>query len=231
MAPPRARAGHRSLAVAALGGALGGGRPALLRPLLPAAPPAAVPDQRRRARPACASASSRARSRSRSPPRRDSPSSASSPGRGATSRSTNGVSQYLERHLRKADSRLRVGPRARDLLGVGCAAGHPVPVDGFVNGNWGGRPPGDRRSDVPTPGARQMLMERPPVPPTAVHPRHDPGRVPRLAVPPDEFDPRAPAVRRPRLPVRPQDRRDRGLRAPRPRAGHGARRRRTARAR
>ena len=30
--------------------------------------------------------------------------------------------------------------------------------DGFVNGNWGGRPPGDTTSDSPTPGARQMLM-------------------------------------------------------------------------
>src|SRR4029079_5875543 len=31
--------------------------------------------------------------------------------------------------------------------------------DGFVNGNWGGRPAGDASSDSPTPGARPMMMQ------------------------------------------------------------------------
>ena len=144
--------GHRPLAVAAVGGALGGGRPALLRPLLPAAAPAAVPDQRRRARPSAPTASPRARWRSRSPPRRGSRSWASWPGPWGDEPKYERVSQYLERHLRKTDRVFVWGHEPEIYWASGALPGTRFLSDGFVNGNWGGRPPGDTSSDVPDAG-------------------------------------------------------------------------------
>ena len=68
------------------------------------------------------------------------------------------VSAYLERHLHESDRVFVWGHEPEIYWASGALPGTRFLSDGFVNGNWGGRPPGDRSSDVPTPGARQMLM-------------------------------------------------------------------------
>jgi hypothetical protein len=69
------------------------------------------------------------------------------------------VSQYLERHLRTTDRVFVWGHEPEIYWASGALPGTRFLSDGFVNGNWGGRPPGDASSDVPTPGARKMLMD------------------------------------------------------------------------
>jgi MFS family permease len=69
------------------------------------------------------------------------------------------VSRYLEDHLRRTDRVFVWGHEPEIYWASGALPGTRFLSDGFVNGNWGGRPPGDRSSDVPTPGARQMLMQ------------------------------------------------------------------------
>lgn len=68
------------------------------------------------------------------------------------------VSLYLEHHLRKTDRVFVWGHEPEIYWASGALPGTRFLSDGFVNGNWGGRPPGDTSSDVPTPGAREMLM-------------------------------------------------------------------------
>jgi len=68
------------------------------------------------------------------------------------------VSEYLERRLRPSDRVFVWGHEPEIYWASGALPGTRFLSDGFVNGNWGGRPPGDRSSDVPTPGARKMLM-------------------------------------------------------------------------
>jgi 4-amino-4-deoxy-L-arabinose transferase-like glycosyltransferase len=69
------------------------------------------------------------------------------------------VSQYLERHLRTTDRVFVWGHEPEIYWASGALPGTRFLSDGFVNGNWGGRPPGDTSSDSPTPGAREMLMD------------------------------------------------------------------------
>jgi hypothetical protein len=69
------------------------------------------------------------------------------------------VSEYLERHLSKTDRVFVWGHEPEIYWASGALPGTRFLSDGFVNGNWGGRPPGDTSADSPTPGARQMMMQ------------------------------------------------------------------------
>src|SRR4029079_10527723 len=69
------------------------------------------------------------------------------------------VSEHLERHMSKTDRVFVWGHEPEIYWASGALPGTRFLSDGFVNGNWGGRPPGDRSRDVPTPVARQMLMD------------------------------------------------------------------------
>ncbi len=69
------------------------------------------------------------------------------------------VSKYLEDHLRPHDRVFVWGHTPEVYWASGALPGTRFLSDGFVNGDWGGRPPGDTSADVPTPGARAMLME------------------------------------------------------------------------
>ncbi|MGZ6885974.1 MAG: ArnT family glycosyltransferase [Acidimicrobiia bacterium] len=68
------------------------------------------------------------------------------------------VSKYLETHLHQRDRVFVWGHTPEIYWASGALPGTRFLSDGFVNGDWGGRPPGDTSTDAPTPGARVMLM-------------------------------------------------------------------------
>ena len=68
------------------------------------------------------------------------------------------VSEYLEAHLRDHDRVFVWGHTPEIYWASGALPATRFLSDGFVLGDWGGRPSGDRSTDVPTPGARVMLM-------------------------------------------------------------------------
>jgi 4-amino-4-deoxy-L-arabinose transferase-like glycosyltransferase len=68
------------------------------------------------------------------------------------------VSEYLETHLHTRDRVFVWGHTPEIYWASGALPATRFLSDGFVLGDWGGRPPGDRSADVPTPGARVMLM-------------------------------------------------------------------------
>lgn len=68
------------------------------------------------------------------------------------------VSEYLESHLRRRDEVFVWGHMPEIYWAADARPGARFLTTGFVNGDWGGRPEGDRASDVPTPGARTELM-------------------------------------------------------------------------
>ena len=123
----RRSARHRPVALDAVGRGVGGGRPALLRPLLHAADPAAGPAGRRRVvarQPRVGPARGRVRAGGRR-------SCSRPPGyffhpRRAGAELRVGVALPRHHHQpRRPD--LRVGQRARDLLGVGPSSGDALP--------------------------------------------------------------------------------------------------------
>jgi 4-amino-4-deoxy-L-arabinose transferase-like glycosyltransferase len=68
------------------------------------------------------------------------------------------VSEYLERHMEPTDRVFVWGHEPEIYWASGALPGTRFLSNGFVNGDWGGRAPEDRSSDVPTPGAKEMLM-------------------------------------------------------------------------
>lgn len=76
------------------------------------------------------------------------------------------VSQYLETHIDPHDRVFVWGHLPEIYWASGALPASRFLSDGFVLGDWGGRPSGDQSTDVPTPGARVMMMsdlrEQPP---------------------------------------------------------------------
>ena len=145
-------AGHRPLALAAVRGAVGRGGSAVLRPLLPAAAPAAVPDHAPARCPSAPSAS-----------RKGTVAFALTAAAGFTVVGLRGPPVGRRAQVPAGQPVPRAPPAARpDRVFVwghepeiywasGALPGTRFLSDGFVNGNWGGRPPGDtfeRRADA-----------------------------------------------------------------------------------
>ena len=78
-----------------------------------------------------------------------------------------GVSAYLKARVRPQDSVFVWGHLPEIYWASGARPATRFLSSGFYLGDWGGRPPGNRTADVPTPGARLMLMNdlrvRPPL--------------------------------------------------------------------
>jgi 4-amino-4-deoxy-L-arabinose transferase-like glycosyltransferase len=68
------------------------------------------------------------------------------------------VSQYLETHLGEHDRVFVWGHIPEIYWAADALPATRFLSDGFVLGDWGGRPAGDQSTDVPTPGARVMMM-------------------------------------------------------------------------
>ena len=69
------------------------------------------------------------------------------------------VSTFLERHLQATDRVFVWGHVPEIYWASGARPATRFLSSGFYLGDWGGRPPGDQEADVPTPGARIMLMD------------------------------------------------------------------------
>ena len=70
-----------------------------------------------------------------------------------------GVSAYLKTRVRTKDSVFVWGHLPEIYWASGARPATRFLSSGFYLGDWGGRPPGNRTADVPTPGARVMLMD------------------------------------------------------------------------
>ncbi len=69
-----------------------------------------------------------------------------------------GVSAYLKSRVRPQDSVFVWGHLPEIYWASGARPATRFLSSGFYLGDWGGRPAGNRSADVPTPGARVMLM-------------------------------------------------------------------------
>ena len=68
------------------------------------------------------------------------------------------VSRYLDAHTSPVDRVFVWGHMPEIYWASGKLPGTRFPTNGFLTGNFGGRPAGDTSADVPTPGAWQMFM-------------------------------------------------------------------------
>jgi hypothetical protein len=77
-----------------------------------------------------------------------------------------GVSAYLKARVRVSDYVFVWGHLPEIYWASGGRPATRFLSSGFINGDWGGRPQANLTADVPTPGARMMMMsdlrERPP---------------------------------------------------------------------